>query len=291
MGILEHSNHPAQFVRKGLGHKVRISPLKVFAFIAVYVSWPLYGNACGQCTASLMWRAFPPILLWQWIGIAWFLGLSLISTNWGRGILFVPNTILAGILVLLGVLAYPIAGPFFTLPFLACAILGAISAFIYKTHDSSSGYTQLVISVSLLALGAIALTGILELAHPTPRSPVDVILKWEGTVSERLAFADLKKAEPDSVESYREIVRKAQLFAVGSAARRLAVVGDSSIDVPLVIGALERTRARSDKYVALDLEDSLRKLTGLSLPERTPATEWREKWVEKEGGRTGEATE
>ena len=102
-----------------------------------------------------------------------------------------------------------------------------------------------------------------------------------------MAFYELKKSEPASIADYRDIVSKAKIdFAVSEAAKRLAVVGDSRMDVPFVIDALDRARARSRsdtaRYVASDIERILVGMTGLSLPENTPTDQWRKAWSERQ---------
>jgi hypothetical protein len=260
-------------------YRKRINPFFIFVFAAIQILFISSANACGQCAASQIWKLFPPLLIWQWIGIAWFLTLSLLKTVSKTELRFIPHIIPGAFLTLLGLFfGFVMTGPITILPFLVIAFAATIVLLFNRKKKYSLRLFIAIYLLAFLSISAIMVTGILEIIHPTPKSPVDIILRWEGTGSERIAFSELRKAEPDSVSSYREIVRKGTFYSVTQAVKRLAIVGDPEIDVPLVINGLERSRANSYKYLSIDIEDVLRKMTGLSLPEGTPVKEWRDKW-------------
>jgi hypothetical protein len=222
-------------------------------------------------------------LTWAWIGTAWFLALSVLATATKVKIRFVPHIVSAVVLVALGwLVGKMLAGPLFTLPFLFCAFSGSVLALLKKSEPYPATFVRGVCLIGLLSWAAIAATIVEEAIRPTPRTPADVILRWEGTVSEREAFRALRKAEPGSVDSYRRIVKQAGLFAVDFAAQRLVEIGDPKVDVPLLIDALGRPYIH---YVADPLEEDLRKMTGLALPDGTSQEAWRKAWRDHTSGR------
>lgn len=239
--------------------------------------------ACGLCTAALIWRIFPPLILWGWVGVVWFLILSVLSAVWRRKIQFVPGPILSVVLAVVASVAYAaMLGPLVILPFAASALAGWL-ALLWEERRTPAKYPArfrvLSNAVSGTAVALIVLTGAGELVSPTSKSPTDALLRWEGTVSERISFTELKKQEPVSADAYREIVGRARFFAVGTAAKRLAVIGDRERDVPTIIDALERAQTRRDQYVASDIGGALREFTGLPISNEAPAAEWRRAWA------------
>ncbi len=241
-------------------------------------------SACGLCAASIAWQTYPPILTWSWSGLAYFLALSIISATWKIRIHYVPRLAWALILVCVVWLTYfAFSGPALGLLLFAFALGGSIWTLFQGRKIHPPRFRRAILIVDILAVALIAGTSSWEAIQPTQRRPVDVILRWEGTVSEMACFATLKKEEPASLEDYRAIVPRARFFAVGQAGHRLAKIGDPKIDTLPLIDALGRAQSRSDAYVAEDIEEALRETTGLSLPEKSSTADWRKAWMEKVG--------
>lgn len=262
--------------------------LRVLAAAGLVLLAAPSAHACGMCVTALVWIAFPPLLVWGWVGLVWFLVLSVLAAVWKRKIRNVPRPLGAVGTAIVALMAFAaVLGPLATLVLGATALFGWL-VLLGEERRSASEYPVrfrvLTNAVSGVAVALIVFTGGRELVSPTPRSPVDVILRWEPTSPAILAFAQLLKEEPQSVSAYRRIVREADGYAIGEAAKRLAVVGDREIDVSPIIDALGRAQSHGHAYekVAGDIGDALREATGLSLSKTAPAAEWRRAWAAKE---------
>ena len=239
--------------------------------------------ACSQCQNATAWRLFPPLLIWGWIGAGWFLGISCAAAYWKVKVRFIPRLRATIPLLVLALFAFRLGLGFFSvLLFLPFAFLGGISVLLNRSTECPRRFRSTLHIISGLAVLAIAVTSATEIMFPTPRSPVDIILKWEGTGPERGAFVSLKKREPESVNDYRTIVMNANLFVVLRAAERLAEISDPRLDVPIIIDALARVREDSDEYLARNIEDVLREITHFTLEEGTSADQWRKAWEDSQ---------
>lgn len=289
------------------GHRVSVTEFKLLtnalttsAISVILVASCSPASACTICTDAMLWKVFPPILIWAWLGIAWFLALVILSAIWNQKIPFVPRIRTGAVLVMLGSLAPLMFGLSITLPFLACAFLGSVMVLRNRPERYSLKFAGIVLLLTILALAAIATTAAREVISPTPGEPIDVILRWGGTVPARAALSELERAEPHSATSYRRILEEAPLpgeipwmryawpgdckqlgfFSVSQAAKRLVIIEDPTIDAPLLIEALRRSRACSKDYDAMEIEETLRQMTGLSLPDGTSTDEWQQAWLD-----------
>lgn len=244
-------------------------------------------HACGQCVAALVWTAFPPLLVWGWVGLVWFVTLSVLSAVWKRKIHNVPRPLSAVVLAIVATLAYAMMGPLVVLALGAAALTGWLALLREERRVGSECpllFRVLTYTTSGTAVALIVFTGAREFVTPTPRGPTEIVLRWGGTSSGSMAFAKLKEQEPRSADAYRVIVRKGWGYLAGEAAKRLAVVGDAEKDVPPIIDALERFQGLGKEYdyEAHDIGEALREFTGFSLPKEAPAAKWRSAWAEKE---------
>jgi len=160
----------------------------------------------------------------------------------------------------------------------------------------------LIYTISILSLSLILITFIYEIAYPTSRSPVDVIVRWDGTVASQVAFDELKNDGPESVAAYREILkcalmpgeipsirwawpygfRKPNSSTVARVATRLAAIGDPEIDVPLLIETLQAARSVPENIFAEEIEEALKTMTRISLSTGTSTEEWKVAWREEQ---------
>jgi hypothetical protein len=175
-------------------------------------------------------------------------------------------------------------GPVTVLPFL----IASFAVWIYSLKKSSilkypRRFIIAIRYIGAVAIVLVAVTTFAEIISPTPRSPVDILLsRWGNTGFSTIhAFDKLKKLEPGSLKDYRIILKKAFGSALIRAAKRIAIIGDPDIDVPLLINALEKARKDPDQWYSDDIENALREMSKLELPENTPISIWRSRWLEK----------
>ena len=211
---------------------------------------------------------------WVHVGTAWFIALSIVSFRWKVKIPCIPSLLIVCILAPPVLFSYVVMfGDQTLLPFLVIAIISWIIS-LRRAWQPRSLRIE-IHAIAACALMSIFISTIPEIMHPTPRGPVDIVLRWEGTSQERMAFHRLKQMEPRSVDAYREIVRKASLYAVSAAAARLAKIGDPKVDVPIIIDALERQQKNAYPYIDDKLQESLSKMTGLPVRMDRSVEEWK----------------
>jgi len=258
-------------------------------------------SACTICSDAMVWKIFPPILIWAWIGVAWFLALAVLSAIGKERIPYLPRIRISIILVVLGSLVPFAFGLTIVLPFLGFALLSFIWI-LRKRRDYSPSFAIMTYTISLFSLAVMAITGIYEIISPTPRMPLNVILRWDGTVPSRVALDELKNEEPESAAVYREIlkcalmpgdipstrwawpygVRKPNLSTVARVATRLSAIGDPAIDVPLLIETLQAARSVPENIFAEEIEEVLGTMTRISLSTGTSTEEWKVAWREEQ---------
>ena len=209
-----------------------------------------------------------------------FFCLSVAGALWGKKLPYNPKLITTIILlILIPVLGYGMWGSIALYPFLFFSFLTVLSVFIDKPQNFSKSQKFHIASIALVAITTIAFFGLREKFNPTPRTPIEMILKWGGTHSGRVALVELKRAEPESTDDYRRLLKELDGFYVGQVAKRLAIIGDLKTDVPLLINAYERSL--KDQWGSPEnIEAALKILSGLPLPSKTTPAEWRKQWKE-----------
>lgn len=247
----------------------------------VLVCFPGVSEACTDCSRSIAWVQFPPLVLWEKVILAWYFALVVISLIWNQKIRLVPSRRNPGTIAGIAVLYLMRSGPVLATVFLPLAIVSMVWELWKRPEGRPASMNRTIHAVGILAITTLLGSAAAEIFDPTPRTPADIVLRWEGTVSEQTAFGKMKKSEPQSASDYRRIVREGRWFAVGFAAARLALIGESEVDVPLMIDALDRVREADREYVPSHVEEALRKMTGIKLPEDTSAEDWRAAWSAK----------
>ncbi len=249
-----------------------------WTFLAVLVLLPVFAEACAMCSHGLVSPYFKGILWWELIGLLWFVIFSLLY-KLIDGPSLLPGAGNAIVLAIFGFFfGFAMLGPFILLPILFWCII-VEGFFIFKSiKDRSFKEYWGFHSVSFFAL--IMLVSVYIYFPPSPRTPVDALLNWEGTIVEKNVLEELLAGEPDTVSDYRRIVSEARTYAVPDAAARLIIVGEKEKDLPHLIDKLEDLRSRGDdyKFISSRLEEVIRKWLRSELPEGTSIEKWREEW-------------
>jgi hypothetical protein len=133
----------------------------------------------------------------------------------------------------------------------------------------------------------MVLTSVMETGRLRRMAPLETLYKWERTGLPASWLASAPTHSPELIEQYRERLRRETLTPSAiEAAEQLARQGDPTLDVPLLIQALERARTQNDPdaaRVAEVIEAALRTLTGIRPSEPITADEWRERWGREVG--------
>ncbi len=235
-------------------------------------------SACSQCTAAMMWIFFPPLLLWEWLGLVWFPVLALLCWKFQIKARFVPSPKVSLFLVVCGYLLSFWLKPLTTLPFLIFSMIGTCSAF-RRSYEINAKWSRWGIGlVGFVGMGMILGTTLKEVFSPTIQTPEAIIIRWPGTASARNGFRILGEFKPeDSISSYRRILREGDPFEAGKAAVQLARIGETQLDAPLILETMEKYSTERRFYLD-PFSLSLAKITGIGLPAETSAQEWRAQW-------------
>jgi hypothetical protein len=108
---------------------------------------------------------------------------------------------------------------------------------------------SLGVLVSLVILGSVAY----GIHARNTRTPADFICRWKETGPTHGEFLKLVRKEPASLADYREILRRgSSAYIDAEVAKRVALIGDPEIDLPLLKearGRLETKNGSSSSYV------------------------------------------
>lgn len=250
--------------------------------VALLLSIPTIAYACNACVVAQLCYGTPGSLLVALVSTAWFfLNITLLAKMKYRPPLtpsFLIGTLVVGLLTFSAVFS---AWLFFLFLSIPCVI-----AWIWAFTPATKSYPR----KTLFALRIIGLLALLILMVGIPiarhqarlKSRIDYILEKSGTVLLARLFGELRAEEPRSLVDYRRILHEGDDFVANRAARRLAVVGDPTIDVPLLIDALERF-SEDQPYPRLtyQIRKALSKLSGLALPNDATPDLWRSQWQQK----------
>lgn len=206
-------------------------------------------NACGVCVWAMHWNYIPPIYEWSIILPAWFLISSIMASRSGVDIAFLPKP-LKGILYLC--FAFLLAAQFG--PTLLVLLVVPFVRGLYgllNRHDRTAWppvfakrFAWLTTSVGILMLVALGH----QLWLRSHMTPVDKIMKWQGTAFSRVFEDQLRKQEPDSIPEYRRLLIDGPTFHKPLGAQRLAEIGDPAIDLPLMGAALAKIEVEKRSY-------------------------------------------
>ncbi len=243
-------------------------------------------TACGICTLGLTWNLFPPVLSWSLLATGWFVSLAVLSEKENTRLILVPKITIAIVLGVAGVvLGFTFFGGIIMLPLLVpCFLNLGLSVFKIATPSWTGGFRWAVRLMGVVALAALSFFLVYDTRKAEEMDAADRIMMWEGSALSQKVFNELKEEEPASIEMYRKIIREHDGFYLWMTARQLQEIGEPEIDVPILIEAYRSPRSEDEYGMEREgIEEALRSLTGLDLPENTPAEEWERRWEEVSG--------
>jgi hypothetical protein len=217
--------------------------------------------ACVQCVASLSDAILPPIFIWCLIAIVWFLGTAFIRSIYKVQISGVPGIIKAiGLFVLLFVVGASMLGPIVILPLIIAPAVNYGRSFVVESVQLWGPRANMAIKLfGHIMATATVVTLIMSIYIHATRTPGQFIVQWGG--SSLYSFDELKRSEPQSLQDYRYIVENGNEISVMQAAKRIAEIGEPSVDIPKLEAALARLRAQSRRDgFSREIEDALEQL-------------------------------
>jgi hypothetical protein len=230
--------------------------------------------ACGVCAAAMTWEQSRFLYAAGFVCLPWFLSLSILQDARKTPVPFVPPAVGAvGVVLLVGIFGYARGGPLLLYPLGLPAVIALILSFWKQAPfgwDKGDRRWIQVIGAFHLAL-ALAAGAYLE-AQARRMDEVDIMIKWGATPVGFKIRQDIMKRGADALPEYRKMVREGDSFVLSTGAGALAEWGDPATDVPLLLEAYER----ADTYDRTEVEEALRELTYLYLPQDSTPERWRE---------------
>lgn len=232
---------------------------------------------------GLLDKKLPPIKLWTWFAIIWFIWLASINTNFSGKIKGIPSSGFAVLIVLAPILFLALAfiGPIVVL-MLLLPFPFVLAMAVFKKPESYEDmrfiYTlRYFMFISFICLCGLILTSIYI---RTNRTPFEFIEQWGGTVAGRRYFRELiirgRLPGHETLPDLRMFIKRSQDSSnVQAAAEVVSHFGQRDIDTPLLLEAMERCE---DDDCRNSIASSLKNLSGIDLPDNTPPEIWREKW-------------
>ncbi len=235
-------------------------------------------EACSICMTAIADFLLPPILVWAAVAILLFLIASLVSGFTRSKVPGIPSFGYA-LLVALGFL---VVGAMFLGLGTPVLLLIPVILMTAKTLRMRIGngarpsvphlwlaYANLAVLTCLVAFSAHA-----HIVRP----PADFILKWQGTGPGGAALNRLCSRGPSALPDLRTVAVGGAPTTAAQAAEAIAQHGTDEVDVPILIRSLEN--ANGDPYATPMIEEALRLLSGIDLPEGSTPQEWRRQWAE-----------
>jgi len=212
----------------------------------------------------------PPIQAWALLGGAWFLATAFFSQVFRvRLPLFPPVpwalAILLGLYVFSAVAAG--AGVFVLL------IPWAAIPFILSLFMRRPPFDSRALRTWLLVTGVVALAGILVLAVAShyiraSRTRAQFIVQWPHTPPAMDLMKELKKDESESLDEYRYILEHGDDLLVSDMAKKLAILGNPEVDIPLLKARLEEFQ--NDPYELEDIRAAIENLQSRAAGDQDP---------------------
>lgn len=237
---------------------------------------------CAVCTTTALEFAVPHVM---WLGLwafVWFIATVAVCAHHDHRPPEVPGPVLSTLLCLTAlVLGLLFLGPVLVL------ILGLIPLYVFlsaawgvQRERAPADFRRAILLcgsvATLVGIGLIAWS----LHTKQTRSTVDYMLARNSLLASRVGFRSLRKAEPDSLEDYRQLLRRApdRCEFTAPVASRIGELG-SREDEGLLLSVLRRLE--SDPDCSLDREadleavrSALEDLTDRDLPEGATADDW-----------------
>jgi hypothetical protein len=228
-------------------------------------------------------RILPPIHLWSFFPIIWFLAPSIAVMIRGEKVDDIPSFITAFAIIF----GHFIVGTMYIGPLGLILLLIPclyISTVIISEKKPLTWNKRLVRDLKLISfVGWILFIGLVwyTVYIHSSRSPSDYILKWETPGPRQMLLKKLASSGPKALSDLRKILKNARYsLSLEIAAEGFQTFGEPETDVPLLIDALAKCTVLGSLPCTSKVEAALRELSGLDLPEGTPAAKWWENWNE-----------
>lgn len=233
--------------------------------------------ACNICTMAFFDYILPPLVLWQFFPIIWFLGICFVRKRDDRFTWGIPKAWI-GILISIGTIIFGNAigfGPFLTLLLLIpCIILSIITLNKGIRERWTQEQSKKYVTVSIIgSVSLFCLFGLSMLIHIN-RTPGEYVVEWGINGPGRSIIEKLKNNPASDLDEIRLVVSKSDKYASAELAETLAKRGDPSIDFPILLGALKKAREASLKYREDAFESALKIITGLDQQPGTDIEKW-----------------
>lgn len=266
----------------------RVASLPSPLLLPFVLALPAAAAACSLCSTAVIEQVVPPAIPWAVIGPLWYFTLAVVGAAFGRRIPFVEGVgMTLAIYFLGGLFAAAYAGAVIPALLVLPALAGTVLALLPPRNRAvgavgrrSGAQKSAIAIVGAIGLAATVITGAEWTNRQRARSDVDILLRWDGTGIQLSMENRLRRLGSASIPQWREVLARSNGSGVLSAVEELAKHGDPSIDVPLLIDALERT-GNSGQWPVSSLEKWLAEISGIAAPAGTGATEWRRLWAEK----------
>ncbi|MCP4347252.1 MAG: hypothetical protein GY795_17205 [Desulfobacterales bacterium] len=237
-------------------------------YLAVCIGYATPVSACNICTVAFFDYILPPVFVWQFFPIPWFIAACIVSEG-DPHLEWVPKTSV-GVVIGVGTIFGNAFGFGHSLSLL---LIFPMIIFSFKTATRSGreklGKEQSQKCIAVSVAGGITLIALLCISTliRTDRTPAQYVLKW-GIDGPGHSIIEELKTDPAALDEIRLIVSESNNSASGKLAVTLAERGSPDKDFPILLKALRRAKG---KYYRTDIERSLKRLTGFESSPETSA--------------------
>jgi hypothetical protein len=198
-------------------------------------------SACGLCFAGEMDVILPPIELWVFLAITWFVSNGITRSATGISIPGQPGALgvvlIVAAVLLLGAAAF---GPIMVFPLFVPSVLGFARSFRPSPGSvGSRGVRTIQIAGWVHVVGVLCATTLLVHSHLYPK-PELYICKWRIGPQVSKLFRELRATEPSSLPAYRYVMQHASWGpSAVKATERIGEIGEPG-DIVLLRRTLSR---------------------------------------------------
>jgi len=263
-----------------------IKSLQFFIFFSSQA--PLVVHACSVCAYALADRFLPPIYFWMVFASLWFLALSVLSETTNIKLAGIPKILKAILLVLiLNIAGLFILGPIFVLALLLVSVVSTIDLF-RKIRNCSNEAKPYFVTIGIAGPICLLLMITNSLWMQTTRSAVDFYKKWKMTYQGKLVLHEIAGKGQEGRDEVITVLQIGDTEAVAIIGKAISSFDQPLNDVHFLLNAFERCKYKEDDFNLYSgkVEEVLRSLTGLDLPEGTHPKMWKEEWEKKQKGIT-----
>ncbi len=240
--------------------------------IAIIIGCPVSASACNICAMAYFDYFLPPFTLWILFPVIWFVTAcdaanKHIPHTWGLPIRY--RAILIGFsVIIIGLVIYI---PFLSLFLLIPPILLAINT-ANKNVRNKWDKKQRIKYITVSITGGIALASLLCFSLWTNhnRTRAEFIINWSEYGPGRSLVQQIK-SNPTDLAELRQIVSQASIYTAVQLTEILAKNGAPKIDFPILLEVLIKNNESIYRH---DIEQALKILTGIELPEDSSIEDW-----------------